>query len=59
LASTYRNHIIVCGVGKVGFRVILELLSFKRDVIAIELNPDGRFVEKVKELGVPMIIAND
>lgn len=58
MASTYRNHIIVCGVGKVGYRVILELLNYGRELVAIEQRPDGRFVDKVKELGVPVIIAD-
>jgi voltage-gated potassium channel len=58
MASTYKNQIIVCGIGKVGYRVILELLKFGREIVAIEINPEGRFVEKVKRLGVPLIIAN-
>jgi Trk K+ transport system NAD-binding subunit len=58
MASTYSNHVIVCGVGKVGFRVILELLKFGREVVAIEQNPEGRFVEKAQALGIPLIIAN-
>jgi Trk K+ transport system NAD-binding subunit len=58
MASTYKNHVIVCGLGKVGYRVILELLKFGREVVAIEANPEGRFVEKVKELGVPIILAD-
>ncbi|MCD4672868.1 MAG: TrkA family potassium uptake protein [Anaerolineaceae bacterium] len=58
MASTYKNHIIVCGFGKVGYRVTQELLKFDREVIAIENNPQGRFVEKAKEMGVPVIIAN-
>ena len=58
MASTYKNHIIVCGFGKVGYRVTQELLKFGREVIAIENNPQGRFVEKAKEMGVPIIIAN-
>ena len=58
MASTYRNHIIVCGVGKVGYRVILELSNYERELVAIEQSPDGRFVDKVKELGVPVIIAD-
>jgi voltage-gated potassium channel len=58
MASTYKNHIIVCGFGKVGYRVTQELLKFGREVIAIESNPQGRFVEKAKEMGVPIIIAN-
>lgn len=58
MASTYKNHIIVCGVGKIGYRVIQELRKFDRDVVAIEMNENGRFVEKTKNLGVPLIIAN-
>jgi len=58
MASTYSNHVIVCGVGKVGYRVILELLKFEREIVAIEIDPEGRFVEKAKALNVPIIIAN-
>ena len=58
MASTYNQHVIVCGVGKVGCRVIRELLKFGREVVAIESNPEGRFVENAKNLGVPVIIAD-
>ncbi len=58
MASTYDNHVIVCGVGRVGYRVILELLRHERDVVAIEVNPQGRFVEKAKGLDIPLIIAD-
>jgi len=58
MASTYSNHIIVCGMGKVGYRVTLQLLKFGREVVGIESNPEGRFVEKVSALGIPLIIGN-
>jgi voltage-gated potassium channel len=58
MASTYDNHVIVCGIGRVGYRVILELLRYGRDVVAVEPDPDGRFVEKAKGLGIPVIIAD-
>lgn len=58
MASTYTKHIIVCGLGKIGYRVLLELLNYDRDVVAIEIDPQGRFVEKVKSLGVPVILAD-
>lgn len=58
MASTYSGHTIICGMGKVGFRVALELLKFDREIVAIESNPEGRFVEKVKALGIPLIIAD-
>lgn len=58
MASTYDNHVIVCGVGRVGYRVILELLKYGRDVVSIECDSAGRFVEKAKGLGIPVIIAD-
>jgi Trk K+ transport system NAD-binding subunit len=58
MASTYSDHVIICGMGKVGFRVALELLKFGREVVAIEPDTDGRFVEKAKALDIPVIIAD-
>ena len=58
MASTYKGHVIVCGLGKLGYRVILELREFGREVVGIELNPDGRFVERIQALNVPVILAD-
>ena len=58
MASTYNNHIIVCGAGKIGYRVILELLKYERDVVVIEADENGRFMEKINHLGIPVLIAN-
>ena len=40
MASTFNNHVIVCGLGKVGFRTVQELLKFQRDVVCIEIDPN-------------------
>jgi len=58
MASTYSNHVIVCGLGKLGYRVTLQLLEFGQEVVGIEVNPEGRFVEKVRTLDIPLITAN-
>jgi Trk K+ transport system NAD-binding subunit len=58
MASTYNGHVIICGMGKVGFRVALELIKLNRDVVAIEANPEGRFLEKTRALGIPVILAD-
>jgi Trk K+ transport system NAD-binding subunit len=58
MASTYQNHVIICGFGKLGYRVALELLKFGREVVAIETNPDGRFVENANELGITLLTAD-
>jgi Trk K+ transport system NAD-binding subunit len=56
MASIYNDHVIVCGLGKIGYRVILELLKYGRDIVAVEPNPDCHFIEKTKALGIPVII---
>jgi Trk K+ transport system NAD-binding subunit len=58
MASTYKNHVIICGIGRTGYRVILELLKFGRDIVVIEPDPESRFMEKVKSLDIPVIIAD-
>ena len=59
LASTYRRHVIVCGAGRVGYRVIEQLLKFGEDVVAIESNAQHPFIQRVRdELKVPLIIAD-
>jgi hypothetical protein len=34
LASTYSGHIIICGLGHVGYRVVQQLLNFGQRVLA-------------------------
>jgi Trk K+ transport system NAD-binding subunit len=58
MASTYSKHVIICGMGKVGYRTALELLKFGRDVVGIELNQDGKFVEQALAAGIPLILAD-
>lgn len=58
MASTYSGHVIICGIGKVGYRVAVELLKLDREVVAIELDPNCRFLEKAQALGIPVLIAD-
>jgi voltage-gated potassium channel len=55
-ASTYRNHIVLCGLGRVGYRIIEELLAAKEGVVAIEKDGDSMFVEEMQDRGVPVLI---
>src|SRR5262249_28259705 len=52
------GHIVVCGLGNVGFRVVEELLAEKQRVVAIEVRRDGRFVPTIRRRGVPVIIGD-
>ena len=56
MASTYRDHIVLCGVGHLGFRVLEQLVRNGIEVVALERHRKGRFVAKAKELGVPVHI---
>ena len=58
MASTYHDHTIVCGLGKVSSRVIRWILDLDEEVIVIDDNPDNRFVEEMRSWGVPVIIGD-
>jgi Trk K+ transport system NAD-binding subunit len=57
LASTYTNHVIVCGLGHVGYRVVHHLLRNQLDCVAIE-TIENSFVQEIRDLGVPVIISD-
>lgn len=58
LASTFSHHVIVVGLGKLGYRVVQQLLEFGQDVVAVELDTNKPFIPPARDLGVPVIIAD-
>jgi len=58
IVTTYSDHIIICGLGKVGYRVALELVKMGRDVVGIEQDAEGRFISLTQELGIPVLIGD-
>lgn len=58
MASTLNKHIIICGLGKTGYRTALELLKFQRDVVIVEMDEKNRFIEPAQSQGIPVIIAD-
>lgn len=55
IAATFENHIIVCGLGNVGVRVVQHLRSFSEDVIVIEADPSARFIHEITGMDVPVL----
>jgi Trk K+ transport system NAD-binding subunit len=55
VASTYRNHVVVCGLGHVGSRVVESLLNAGSEVVGIEQEPHSSLAERVRGWGVPII----
>ena len=56
VASTFNRHVILIGLGHLGFRVTKHLHTMGQEVVAIELNPKADLVASVQELGVPVIV---
>ncbi len=55
LASTYSDHIIVCGLGKVGYRMVGQLRGAGQEVVVVQRAPRSEFYDLVVGLGVPVI----
>jgi Trk K+ transport system NAD-binding subunit len=55
MASTYRDHVVLCGLGHLGYRVLMQLVAQGRDVVAIEKDAGGRFVEAAKATGIAIL----
>jgi Trk K+ transport system NAD-binding subunit len=56
VASLYRNHIVVVGIGKVGYAIVKDLLNLGEPVIAVERNEaDSILLEEIVDLKVPVI----
>ncbi|NJN16108.1 MAG: potassium transporter TrkA [Oscillochloris sp.] len=58
LAATFRDHVIVCGLGRVGYRVVLQLLDAGYAVVAIDNDFSSEFVPAVMDLKVPVIFGD-
>lgn len=58
LAASYEDHVVLCGLGNVGKRVVEHLLEFGEDVVCIENNHDCKFISDMEQLKIPVIIAD-
>jgi voltage-gated potassium channel len=55
VASTYRNHIIVLGIGHVGLRVVRALEAMGTEVVAIDLDEPGNPLPDMSSLRTPLV----
>jgi len=55
VASTFTNHIVLVGLGHLGYRVTQHLHDLDQDVVVIELNPEEELVEAARAMGIPVI----
>ncbi|MCL5999187.1 MAG: TrkA family potassium uptake protein [Chloroflexi bacterium] len=55
VASTFSNHVILIGLGHLGFRVVRKLYDVHQEVVVIELKPDADLVASVRAMGIPVL----
>ena len=53
-----RGHIVVCGLGNLGFRVTEYLARMDVPVIAVEIRETSRRVPAARSLGVPVMVGD-
>jgi voltage-gated potassium channel len=55
VASTFDHHIVLVGLGHLGYRVARDLAEMGRDVVVIEQNPEADLIASAKDAGIPVI----
>ncbi|MGD8458130.1 MAG: NAD-binding protein [Anaerolineales bacterium] len=56
VASTFNKHVVLVGLGHLGYNVLDSLLNLEQEVVVIELNPNADMVNTVRDQGVPVIV---
>ncbi|MEI6046820.1 MAG: NAD-binding protein, partial [Chloroflexota bacterium] len=54
-ATNMENHIVMCGLGSVGYQVMQGLLKQGEEIAVIEKNEQGRFNSEARNQGIPII----
>jgi len=55
VASTFRRHIIVVGIGHTGMRIVRELSQMGFEVVAVDMDIDKEAHERLHQRDVPLI----
>jgi Trk K+ transport system NAD-binding subunit len=55
VASTFNRHIVLVGLGHLGFRVAKELHELDREVVAIEWKPEEELIARAQAIGIPVV----
>lgn len=58
MSHTMKNHVVLFGLGKLGLRVLQQLLQLGELVIVVERNPQCEHLGYARKEGVPLLIGN-
>ena len=56
VASTFRNHVVLIGMGHLGFRVANQLRDMGRELVVVELDDRQDLTREIRARDVPVII---
>jgi voltage-gated potassium channel Kch len=57
-ALKLRGHVVVCGLGGVGYRVAQALRRLGEPIAVIEADEESRFVRDARSAGIPVVIGS-
>jgi Trk K+ transport system NAD-binding subunit len=52
------DHVVVCGLGNIGYRMVEQLHDLGVPVVAAELHESNRYLPAVRRLGVPVLVGD-
>jgi Trk K+ transport system NAD-binding subunit len=52
------DHVVVCGLGNIGYRMVEQLHDLGVPLVAAELQETNRYLPAVRRLGVPVLVAD-
>lgn len=55
VASTFNRHLVLIGLGHLGFRVMQTLVETGQEVVVIEQDPKANLADQARRMGVPVI----
>jgi voltage-gated potassium channel len=55
VASTFNNHVVLIGLGHLGFRVMNHLYNMAQDVVVVELKTKAELVAQAKAMKIPVL----
>lgn len=58
VASTFNDHVIVCGLGHLGVRVVRELVKLDEGIVVIERSAESPRFAEVRGYDIPILIGD-
>jgi voltage-gated potassium channel len=55
ITESMRDHVVVCGAGRVGYRVVEQLMKVGQSVVVIEKNEQAHFASMLRDGNVPVL----